>query len=99
MIDRIKTRTKRSRRRRKLTPVEAYEKMMEEMMSEATTIKIIGGRNRSPRRDKTDRKKNNRPFALFPRDFIFTPVNPLIPLNQGQLNSKTAEKTRDRILR
>ena len=45
------------------------------------------------------KKEIDRPFALFPRDFIFTPGNPLIPLNQGQLNSKTAEKTRDRILR
>jgi len=50
--------------------------------------------------DYTFKKKEiDRPFALFPRDFIFTPGNPLIPLNQGQLNSKTAEKTRDRILR
>ena len=82
------TTTKISRRERKRNMLESYAKMMGKSMPEE-----------SPRRHKTESKKKNRPFALFPRDFIFTPGNPLIPLNQGQLNSKTAEKTRDRILR
>lgn len=104
MIDRKKIRIKRSRLRSKLIPEESCEKileelMMEEMMSDGTPIKIINTRKKSPRRDKTDRKKKNRPFALFPRDFIFVEGNPLIPLNQGQLNSEIAEKSRDRILR